>query len=64
MSYVEMDSVEQGLKFKTRGGLVVETTGSTLHVESNNKYVHEVVILEGPGQGSKYWHNLDSAEVL
>ncbi len=62
MAYAEMDSIEAGLKFKTRAGLVVETTGVTLHVESENVHVHEVVIVEGSGEGSKYLHNLDYAE--
>jgi hypothetical protein len=57
-----MASIEAGLKFKTRAGLVVETTGVTLHVESENVHVHEVVIIEGAGEGSKYLHNLDHAE--
>jgi hypothetical protein len=59
-----MESVEAGLRFKTRSGLVVETTGVSQEIESNNLYVHEVVIVEGGGQGNKYLHNLDSAEQL
>ncbi len=62
MSYAEMDSIESGVKFKTRAGLVVETTGVSEAVESNDLHVHEVVIVEGPGEGSKYLHNLDYAE--
>ena len=64
MSYVEMESVEVGLRFKTKGGLVVETTGVTQNIESNGMYVHEVVIVEGTGLGYKYLHNLDTAEPL
>lgn len=64
MSYAEMESVKAGLRFKTRSRLVVETTGVTQEIESNNVYVHEVVIVEGPGLGNKYLHNLDSAESL
>jgi len=64
LSYAEMESVEAGLRFKTRSGLVVETTGVSQEIESNNLYVHEVVIVEGGGQGNKYLHNLDSAEQL
>ena len=64
MSYAESDTIESGLKFKTLAGLVVETTGVSLHVESTNVYVHEVVIVEGEGQGNKYLHNLDYAEQL
>ncbi|PKB83137.1 MAG: hypothetical protein BZY88_02840 [SAR202 cluster bacterium Io17-Chloro-G9] len=60
--YAEMESVEAGLKFKTRAGLTVETTGVSLQVESTNVHVHEVVIVEGEGQGEKYLHNLDYAE--
>ncbi len=62
MSYAEMTSVESGLRFKTRAGLVVETTGVSLNIESVEVNVHEVVIVEGEGQGTKYMHNLDYAE--
>ena len=62
MKYAEMASVEAGLRFKTQGGLMVETTGVTQHIESHKLYVHEVAILEGTGQGTKYLHNLDFAE--
>jgi hypothetical protein len=54
--------METGLRFKTRAGLVVETTGVTLHIGSTEVYVHEVVIVEGDFQGNKYLHNLDYAE--
>jgi DNA topoisomerase VI subunit A len=60
--YAEMDSVEAGLKFKTRAGLVVETTGVSQQIENHEVHVHEVVIVEGEGQGEKYLHNLDFAE--
>ena len=56
-----MESIEACLKFKTISGIMVETTGTTTHVESTEVYVHEVVIMEGVGQGNKYLHNLDSA---
>ena len=62
MAYAEMTSVETGLRFKTRAGLVVETTGVTLHIESTEVNVHEVVIVEGEWEGNKYMHNLDYAE--
>ncbi len=62
MSYAEQNSVEKGLRFKTLAGLVVQTTGSTTHIESVNAYAHEVEIVEGPSQGKKYLHNLDYAE--
>ena len=62
MKYSEMDSIEPGIKFKTLSGLVVETTGVTVHIESTEVHVHEVVITEGVGEGNKYLHNLDSAE--
>ena len=62
MAYAEQSSVEKGLRFKTRGGLVVETTGSTTHIASTNVYVHEVEVVEGASLGSKYLHNLDYAE--
>ena len=64
MKFSEMKAIDAGLKFKTISGAIVETTGVTLHVESTGVYTHEVVITEGVGQGEKYLHNLDSAEVL
>lgn len=64
MSYADTDSVEAGLRFKTRSGLTVETTGSTTQIETNGVNVHEVVILDGPGEGDKFLHNLDKAEAL
>jgi len=64
MGYAQEESVESGLQFETKSGLKVETTGVTLLVESVDKYVHEVVILEGVGEGNKYLHNLDSATLL
>jgi hypothetical protein len=62
MGHADQSSIEKGLRFKTRSGLVVQTTDGTTHVESTNVYVHEVEIVEGPGQGSKFLHNLDYAE--
>ena len=64
MRYSEMNSIEPGLRFKTIGGLIVETTGQTQLIHSVDVYVHEVVIVEGEGEGNKYLHNLDSAEQL
>ena len=64
MAYAEQTSVESGIKFKTRAGLIVETTGVSLHIESVEVNVHEVVILEGEFQGNKYLHNLDYAEQI
>ncbi len=64
MKYSEMKSIEPRLRFKTVGGLIVETTGQTQFVESRKVFVHEVKILEGVGEGNKYLHNLDSAEKL
>jgi hypothetical protein len=60
--YAEMQSIDAGIKFKTRAGLVVETTGVSQQLESVEVNVHEVVIVEGEGQGEKYLHNLDFAE--
>ena len=60
--YAEMESIDAGIKFKTRAGLVVETTGVSQPIESVDVHVHEVVIVEGEGQGEKYLHNLDYAE--
>ncbi len=62
MGYAEMDSIEAGMKFKTRAGLVVETTGVSQQLEIGDIHVHEVVIVEGTGEGNKYLHNLDYAE--
>ena len=64
MNYAKMDSIEPGVRFKTRAGLVVETTGVTQQIETNDLQVHEVVIVEGAGEGSKYLLNLDYAEKL
>ena len=64
MTYSENDSIEAGLKFKTLSGLMVETTGTTEFVDTTEVYVHEVVILEGVGEGNKYLHNLDTAEAI
>jgi hypothetical protein len=64
LKYAEMDSIEVGLKFKTVSGIMVETTGVTTQVESNELYVHEVLITEGVGEGEKYLYNLDSGELL
>ena len=62
MGYADQRSIEKGLRFKTRSGLVVQTTGNTTHIESTNVYVHEVEVIEGPDVGSKFLHNLDYAE--
>ena len=62
MKYAENETVEAGIRFKTKGGLVVETTGVTMHVESTDVFVHEVEIVEGVGEGNRYYHNLDTAE--
>ena len=64
MGYAEEESVDSGLQFETKSGLKVETTGVTLEVEAHDMFVHEVVILEGVGEGNKYLHNLDSATPL
>ena len=64
MKYSEMNSIEPGLSFKTIGGLIVETTGQTQSIHAVEVCVHEVVIVEGVGEGNKYLHNLDSAEKL
>jgi hypothetical protein len=60
--YAEMQSIDAGIKFKTRAGLVVETTGVSQQLESVEVNVHGVVIVEGEGHGEKYLHNLDFAE--
>ena len=52
------------MRFKTIGGLMVETTGHSQYIESVNVHVHDVVIVEGVGEGNHYLHNLDSAEPL
>ena len=64
MGYAQTEMVDPGLRFKTKGGLLVETTGVTVHIESTDVFVHEVVITEGVGEGDKYLHNLDTAEQL
>ncbi len=62
MGYAKQNSIEQGLRFKTRSDLVVQTTGNTISIASTNGYVHEVEILQGPGEGRKFLRNLDYAE--
>jgi len=64
MSYATMEEVDAGIKLKTIGGLMVETTGTSIHVESTDVHVHEVVITEGVGEGNKYFYNLDSGTVI
>tara|TARA_B100001245_G_C22651614_1_gene319925 strand:+ start:440 stop:637 length:198 start_codon:yes stop_codon:yes gene_type:complete len=64
LSYSEIQEIDVGLKFKTRSGLLVETTGVSLHVDSAELYVHEVVVTEGVGEGNKFLHNLDSADYV
>jgi hypothetical protein len=64
LKYSETVSIEAGMRFKTIGGLFVETTGESEYIESVEVHVHEVMIAEGVGQGNKYLHNLDSAEPL
>ncbi len=59
-----METIEAGRRFKTKSGPIVETTGVTKHIETVRLYVHEVVILEDPGKGNTFLHNLDSAEPL
>ncbi len=62
MGYAEQKSVEKGLRFKTRGGLLVQTTGNTTYISSVEVYVHEVEVVGGPTPGWTYLHNLDYAE--
>ena len=64
MAYAEMASVAAGLKFKAPSGVIVETTGVSQVIEANGVNVHEVVIVEGTGQGYKFLHNLDASEAL
>ena len=64
MSYKDMDNIDAGLKFKTRAGLTVETTGVTQRLAHEDIRVHEVVIVDGAGEGSKYLIQLDYAEQL
>ena len=64
MAYTEQDSIEKDISFKTPSGLVVKTTGRSLHIEAHGMYVHEVVISEGTGEGYMFFHNLDTAQPL
>ncbi|MBM24727.1 MAG: hypothetical protein CL760_03355 [Chloroflexi bacterium] len=64
MEFSKTESIDSGLKFKTISNLMVETTGITEHLEEADLYVHEVKVLEGPGEGNTYLHNLDSAEQI
>ena len=61
MSYAETETVEAGKKFTSPSGLSIETTGTTVLVESHDMYVHEVEILDGVGEGNKFLLNLDVA---
>jgi len=38
MKYAEMKSIDPGLRFKTPGGLIVETTGVTKHIDTQVKW--------------------------
>ena len=64
MIYSTMEEVEAGIKLKPFGGMLVETTGTSLHIESNDIHVHEVVLTEGVGEGNKYLYNLDSGTLI
>lgn len=62
MGYAETEDVDAGMKFTSPSGLSIETTGTTVYVESHDMYVHEVEILDGVGQGNRFLLNLDAAE--
>ena len=62
MAYAEQASVALGLRFKTPSGLVVKTTGKTVSVSSHHINVHEVEIVQGPGEGNKFYLHLDYAQ--
>ena len=62
MKYSEMNAIEAGIKFSTTSGLIVETTGSSLEIETNGIFVHEVKIIEGDNTGNTFLHNLDMAK--
>ena len=62
MKYAVTEEVEAGQSFKTKSGIMVETTGVTVHIESTDVFVHEVVITEGTGEGNKFLYNLDTGE--
>lgn len=64
MKYSTMEEVEAGIKLKTFGGLLVETTGISMLIESTDVHVHEVIITEGVGEGNKYLYNLDSGTLI
>ena len=54
-----MNSVEPGRRFKTIGGLIVETTGQTQLIGSVEVYVHEVVAgLGAAGRLYSQWTGL------
>ena len=64
MGYAGVSSVAAGLRFRTRSGVAVRTTGHTVYLPSRDIYVHEVEVVEGPGQGNRFLHNLDYAQPL
>lgn len=61
MKYAEMATIEPGKMFRSASGVLVKTTGVTTLMPSHNIYVHEVQVVEGPGEGMRYLHNLDYA---
>ena len=62
MKYSETNTIEAGMKFTTTSGLIVETTASSLEIETNGIFVHEVKIIEGHNEGNTFLNNLDMAE--
>lgn len=64
MAYAEQDSIEADLTFKSPSGLTVKTTGSTVFLDADSMYVHEVEIADGEWTGEKFLLNLDYAELL
>ena len=64
MKYAETKSIPPGLRFRSPSGILIDTTGATQHVASHGVYVHEVVVVEGTGQGQKFLLNLDCAQAV
>ncbi len=64
MEYSKSETIEAGMRFKTKSGIIVETTGITMNVESTEVFVHEVEIVEGIGQSNRYYHNLDTVKPI
>ena len=63
MAYVDQDSIEADITFKSPSGLTVKTTGTTVFLDADSMYVHEVEIADGEYTGERFLLNLDYADM-